>query len=133
VTLRRYALQPRDQEDLVDPTLSEALAPVLRDLGNSGSLMPEVRDEQWAGLPGQVTTMLHSPDGSAQGVSAMAAEPLPRRIASVADQVQEWAVGGALAGGPARGVARVPAAPGLPSADGGGTGRPRRVDLPQDR
>ncbi len=76
----------------MDPTLSEALVPVLRDLGNSGSLMPEVRDEQWASLPGQVTAMLHSPDGSAQGVSAMAAEPLPQRIASVADQVQEWAV-----------------------------------------
>ncbi|MGH3166970.1 MAG: hypothetical protein ACRDN0_13925 [Trebonia sp.] len=30
--------------------------------------------------------------GSAQGVSAMAAEPLQERIASVADQVQEWAV-----------------------------------------
>jgi hypothetical protein len=89
---RRCARQPRHREDLVDPTLSEALAPVLRDLGNSGSLMPEVRDEQWAGLPGQVTAMLHSADGTGQGVSAMAAEPLPQRIASVADQVQEWAV-----------------------------------------
>jgi hypothetical protein len=36
--------------------------------------------------------MLYAPDGSGQGVSAIAAESLPARIASVADQVQEWAV-----------------------------------------
>ena len=36
--------------------------------------------------------MLYAADHSGQGVSAMAAEPLPQRIASVADQVQEWAV-----------------------------------------
>jgi hypothetical protein len=76
----------------VDPALSEALAPVLRDLDASGGPMPEVRGKQWAGVPGQVTAMLHSPDGTAQGVSAMAAEPLPQRIASAADQIQEWAV-----------------------------------------
>jgi hypothetical protein len=29
-----------------NPTLSEALAPVLGDLDSSGSVMPEVRDEQ---------------------------------------------------------------------------------------
>jgi hypothetical protein len=41
VTPRHCALQPRHREDPVDPTLSGALAPVLRDLGHSGSLMPE--------------------------------------------------------------------------------------------
>jgi len=39
---------------------------------------------------------------------------------------------GPLACGPVRDLVRVSAAPGLPSADGGGTGTPRRVDLPQD-
>jgi hypothetical protein len=76
----------------VDVALSQALAPVLRDLGNSGSLVPDVCDTQWPDFPRQVTAMLRSPDGTAQGVSAMAAEPLPQRIASVAGQVQEWAV-----------------------------------------
>jgi hypothetical protein len=76
----------------VDIALSEALAPVLDDLGNSGAPVPEVRDRQWASFPGQVPAMLHDSDGTAQGVSAMADEPLPQRIASVADQVQEWAV-----------------------------------------
>lgn len=53
----------------MDVALSEALAPVLRDLGNSGSLVPDVRDRQWSDVPGQVTAVLHGPDGTAQGVS----------------------------------------------------------------
>ncbi len=76
----------------MDAALAEALAPVLRDLENSGSLLPDVRDEQWSDFEGQVTAMLYGPDGSGQGVFAMAGEPLPERIASVADQVQEWAI-----------------------------------------
>jgi hypothetical protein len=76
----------------VDSALSEALAPVLRDLENSDAPVPDVRDRQWSDVPGQLTAMLYGPDGSGQGVSAMAGEPLPDRIASVADQVQEWAV-----------------------------------------
>jgi hypothetical protein len=77
---------------LVDSKLSEALAPVLDDLRNSGGPIPDVRDAQWSNFRGQVTATLYAPDGSGQGVSAMAAEPLAQRIASVADQVQEWAV-----------------------------------------
>jgi hypothetical protein len=82
----------RRKGHLVDSKLSEALAPVLDDLRNSGRPIPDVRDAQWSTFPGQVTAMLYAADGSGQGVSAMAAEPLPQRIASVADQVQEWAV-----------------------------------------
>jgi hypothetical protein len=76
----------------MDSSLGEALVPVLDDLRNSGAPVPDVRDEQWSDFPGQVTAMLRAADGSGQGVSAMAAEPLPQRIASVADQVQEWAI-----------------------------------------
>src|ERR1035438_1683273 len=76
----------------MDRALAEALAPVLRDPGNSGSVIPRVEDGQWSDVEGQVTAMLFSPGGSGQGVSAMTGEPLPQRIASVADQVQEWAV-----------------------------------------
>jgi hypothetical protein len=57
---------------------SEALAPVLRDLGTYGAPVPHVRDKQWSNFPGQVTAMLHDTDGTAQGVFAMAAEPLPK-------------------------------------------------------
>jgi hypothetical protein len=77
---------------LVDIALAEALTPVLRDLENSGSVVPDVREDQWSGFEGQVTAMLWSPDGSGQGVSAITGEPLPERIAWVADQVQDWAV-----------------------------------------
>ena len=76
----------------MDPALSEALAPVLRDLENSGALIPDIRDEQWSDFEGQVTAMLYAPDGSGQGVFVMAGEQRQERIASVADQVQEWAV-----------------------------------------
>jgi hypothetical protein len=52
----------------------------------------DVGDNQWSDFPGQVMAMLHDVDGTAQGVFAMAAESLAERMASVADQVQEWAV-----------------------------------------
>ncbi len=76
----------------MDEALGEALTAVLRDLANTGSVVPEIRDDDWSVFPGQVTAMLVSPGGWEQGVSAMTGEPLPQRIASVADQVQEWAV-----------------------------------------
>jgi hypothetical protein len=38
----------------VDSKLSEALAPVLDDLRNSGGPIPDVRDAQWSNFPGQV-------------------------------------------------------------------------------
>jgi hypothetical protein len=103
LTIRRCCpYGPLGREDLVNAALSEALAPVLRDLQNSGALLPDIRDEQWSDFPGQVTAMLYGPDGSGQGVFAMEGEPLPDRIASVADQVQEWAIEAQwLAGRPA--------------------------------
>lgn len=76
----------------MDSSLAEALTPVLRDLAATGSVRPAVRDEQWSDYPGQLTAMLFSPDGTGQGVSAMTGDPLAERIASVADQVQEWVV-----------------------------------------
>ena len=81
-----------DGRDVMDIGLSEALVPVLRDLSTCGAPVPDVRDQQWSDFPGQMTAMLHDTDGTAQGVFAMAAESLPQRIASVANQVQEWTV-----------------------------------------
>ena len=57
----------------MDAALSEALTPVLRDLEQSGAPRPDVRDEDWADSPEQVTVMLYAPDGSGQGVSAIPA------------------------------------------------------------
>ena len=47
----------------MDGALAEALAPVLRDLGNSGSVIPRVEDGRWSDFEGQVTAMLFSPGG----------------------------------------------------------------------
>ena len=55
------------ERDLVDIALSEALAPMPRDLGTCGAPVPDVRDKQWSEFPGQVTAMLHDTDGTAQG------------------------------------------------------------------
>lgn len=73
----------------MDAALAEALAPVLRDLEGSGSPAPDVRDDQCSG-DGLVTAMLYSADGFGQGVSAMLTDSPAERVASVADQVQEW-------------------------------------------
>lgn len=78
-------------EDGVETELTEALAPVLRDLESSGGPRPEVRDEKWSDFEGQLTAMLWRPH-SGQGVSVMAGEPRAEQIAAVADQVQEWVV-----------------------------------------
>jgi hypothetical protein len=43
----------------VDIALSEALAPVLRDLDWSGAPVPDVRDKQWSDFAGQVTRLYH--------------------------------------------------------------------------
>ena len=68
---------------------------------------PAVRGSQTSvtssGRISRVTAMLHDTDGTAQGVFAMAAESLPQRIASVADQVQERAVEALWRAGSAQG------------------------------
>ena len=46
----------------VDAALSEALAPVLRDLENSGMLLPDILDEQEQDFDGRVYAMLYGPD-----------------------------------------------------------------------
>lgn len=37
----------------MDAALSEALAPVLRDLENTGALLPGIGDEQWPDFEGR--------------------------------------------------------------------------------
>jgi hypothetical protein len=76
----------------VDELLSRSLAPVLRDLRESGGPVPEVRDVDWAGDPDQPSTMLYGADGSGAGVSVRRALPEPQRVADAADQVQQWAI-----------------------------------------
>lgn len=65
----------------MDSALSEALAPVLRDLENSGALLPDVRDRQWSDVPGQMTAMLYGPDPEHPGSHPLAAQLRDHRAA----------------------------------------------------
>jgi hypothetical protein len=76
----------------VDDVLQQAMEPVLRDLQNAGIATPRIEDHDWTGDPDVPSVMLWSPDGTGSGVSVDRYHPLFERIASVADQVQEWAI-----------------------------------------
>jgi hypothetical protein len=76
----------------MDTVLARPLAQLLRDLSTTGGPVPEIRDEQWLDDRDQVTATLFGPDGSALGVRVPRSEPAAQVLASLADQVQEWAV-----------------------------------------
>jgi hypothetical protein len=76
----------------VDDVLSEAMAPVLRDLRRAGIAAPRIEDGDWTDGPESATAMLWSPDGSGRGMYVLRAAPEFERVAMVADQVQEWAI-----------------------------------------
>jgi hypothetical protein len=76
----------------VDEVLSEAMAPVLRDLRRAGVAAPRIEDRDWAHDSESASAMLWSPDGSGRGVYVLLSVPEFERVATVADQVQEWAI-----------------------------------------
>ena len=77
---------------VVEEVLTEAMAPVLRDLESAGISAPRIEDRDWTGGQGSVSVMLRSADGSGTGVYVFLEVPEFERIAMVADQVQEWAI-----------------------------------------
>jgi len=77
----------------VEAELASALQPVLHDLGTERHVAAQVRDEPWASAPGQLSCQLRNPaDGSSRGIYVLAADSPAQRVASLADQVQEWTV-----------------------------------------
>ena len=76
----------------MDEVLRQAMEPVLRDLQGAGIAAPRIEDDDWTGDPDLPSVMLRSPDGSATGVSVARFDAVFERIASAADQVQEWAI-----------------------------------------
>ena len=76
----------------MDEVLRRALAPVLRDLGNSGIAAPRIEDDDWSDDPGQLSAMMWSRQGNGAGVSVLPSEPECERTASAADQVQDWVI-----------------------------------------
>jgi len=69
-----------------DPEFTQALDIVLHDLRAAGAVLPRVSVAAGYGL------MLHEPDGSGHGVRWPESGSAADRLASLADQVQEWAV-----------------------------------------
>lgn len=69
-----------------DPEFAEALDTVLHDLRAQGAVLPQVRVAPGYGA------MLYEPDGSGHGVQWPPPGTAADRLASLADQVQEWAV-----------------------------------------
>jgi hypothetical protein len=76
----------------VDEVLQQALVPVLRDLDGSGIAAPRIEANGWWSDTDLPTVMLWSPDGGGMGVHVVPTARMSERIASVADQVQEWVI-----------------------------------------
>jgi hypothetical protein len=51
-----------------------------------------IEDRDWTGVPEKPGVIVWSPDGSGTGVSVWRSESEAERVASMADQVQEWAI-----------------------------------------
>ena len=77
---------------LVDDVLSQAMAPVLRDLQTAGNTPPIVEDKDWTGDPDSPSVTLWSPNGSGLGIQVDRTAPEFERVAMVAEQIQEWAI-----------------------------------------
>jgi len=76
----------------VDEVLSEAMAPVLRDLRSAGIAASRIEDCDWTDDPESASVMLWSPDGSGTSIFVSRAAPEFEREAMVADQVQDWVI-----------------------------------------
>ncbi len=96
---QQLARNPRALTDAERVVLQASIEPILRDLRNSGAIVPDVLPEAHddAG-PERVATWIQPP-GSAdtrqvgsQGIYVRVDLSAPGRIANLADQVQEWEV-----------------------------------------
>lgn len=76
----------------MDDVLSEAMAPVLRDLRSAGIAAPRIEDRDWADDPDSASVTMWSADGSGVGVYVSRSASAPDRVAMVTDQVQDWAI-----------------------------------------
>lgn len=75
----------------MDPLLSEAIEPVLRDLRAYGLAPTQVEDEQWTDDPHRPSLMIWG-TGHGSGVAVSDEDSLAHRIAEAADRIQEWAI-----------------------------------------
>ena len=74
------------------PELSAALAPILADLAVPSGIEATVDEQQWQDYPDSASCSLSGPGGSGTGVWICLGEPFATQVATLADQVQDWAV-----------------------------------------
>lgn len=88
--------QPRSLTDSERVVLRETAAPVLRDLDASGVIVPEIREEAHEDRGAEaVCAWIQGPGGTSRtGISVWLASPPEERVAEMAEQLQEWEVGG---------------------------------------
>ena len=72
--------------------MRQALVPVLHDLQAAAIAAPWIEADDWTGDADWPSVMLWSPTGSGMGVQVSRLAPMSERIASVADQVQEFVI-----------------------------------------
>lgn len=72
--------------------MRQALVPVFRDLEGAVIAALQIDEVDWTGDPDSPSVMLRSPAGNAMGVQVARLAPTSERIASVADQVQEFVI-----------------------------------------
>ena len=72
--------------------MQQALAPVLHDLKGGAIAAPRIEAGDWTGDADYPSVMLWSSTGSGMGVQVSRLAPRSERIASVADQVQEFVI-----------------------------------------
>lgn len=76
----------------MDELMRQALVPVLRDLEAAVVAAPRIEVNDWTGDADWPSVTLWSPTGSGMGVQVPRQARLSERIASVADQVQEFVI-----------------------------------------
>ncbi|WP_157537519.1 hypothetical protein [Nocardioides sp. Root190] len=76
----------------MDEVLTDAIAPVLRDLESAGIESPQIKAGSWVDEPDIASATLLSPDGGRTGVSFSRLLSTVERVASTADQVQAWVI-----------------------------------------
>jgi len=90
----RLARHPRALSDAERAEIRANLEPILRDMRNSGPIVPDVREEAHDDLgPEYVHAWIELPESTgAQGIRVQVSLPPPERLADLADQLQEWEI-----------------------------------------
>ena len=89
----RLARNPRALADAERAELRATLEPVLRDMRDSGAIVPDVLEEAHDDFgPDFVCAWIPSPAGGGSDIRVQVGLPAPERLADLADQLQDWEI-----------------------------------------